>query len=87
MVAILIGMAVRNTVGLHLVFAQGIDFCIHRLLRLGIILMGIRLSFLAVVGDRRLRDSHCDGGRPDRHVGDLLCHPLARVVRKVGDPD
>ena len=49
MVAILIGMAVRNTVGLHLVFAQGIDFCIHRLLRLGIILMGIRLSFLAVV--------------------------------------
>ncbi len=49
MVAIVVGILVRNTVGLHSVFVPGVNFCLKKLLRLGIILMGIRLSFLDVV--------------------------------------
>jgi len=49
MVAILIGLAVRNLAGLHRVFGPGVDFCVKKVLRLGIILMGIRLSVLEVM--------------------------------------
>ncbi|MBI4199274.1 MAG: putative sulfate exporter family transporter [Chloroflexi bacterium] len=44
MVAIILGMIVRNTVGVPRWALPGIDFCLRRLLRLGIIFMGIRLS-------------------------------------------
>ncbi len=44
LVAIVLGMVVRNTVGLSTVFAPGVTFCLKKLLRLGIILLGIRLS-------------------------------------------
>ena len=44
MAAILIGLVVGNLARLPTSFAPGVSFCLTRLLRLGIILMGIRLS-------------------------------------------
>ena len=49
LVAIVLGMIVRNTVGLAPVFAPGVTFCLKKLLRLGIILLGIRLSIVDVL--------------------------------------
>lgn len=49
MVAILLGMAVVNTIGVKPVFAPGLSFAMKKMLRLGIILVGIRLSALDVV--------------------------------------
>jgi uncharacterized integral membrane protein (TIGR00698 family) len=48
LLAIILGMAVRNTIKIHPAFDPGIQFCLARLLRLGIIFLGIRLSLLAV---------------------------------------
>lgn len=45
MVAIIAGLLVRNTVGVAGVFQPGVGFCLKKLLRLGIIMLGIRLSF------------------------------------------
>jgi len=47
--AILIGLVIRNTVGVPAIMAPGVDFCLKKLLRLGIILLGIRLSLIAVL--------------------------------------
>jgi len=47
--AIIIGLAIRNLVKLPKLFEAGISFGIKKLLRLGIILMGIRLSILSVL--------------------------------------
>ena len=44
MVALILGMAVGNTLKLPAVFEQGLQFSVKRILRLGIILLGIRLS-------------------------------------------
>ena len=49
LVAIVLGMVVRNTVGLPAIFEPGVSFCLRKLLRLGIIMMGIRLSILDVL--------------------------------------
>ncbi len=49
LVAIVIGIAIRNTIGLAPVFAPGVAFSLKKLLRLGIILLGIRLSILDVL--------------------------------------
>ena len=49
MVAIVIGLVVRNTLGLPEIFKPGVDFCVKKILRFGIILMGIRLSILELV--------------------------------------
>ncbi|RST75586.1 putative sulfate exporter family transporter [Siminovitchia acidinfaciens] len=43
-VAILLGILIRNTAGLHSVFMQGISFSVKYALRAGIILLGLRLS-------------------------------------------
>jgi uncharacterized integral membrane protein (TIGR00698 family) len=48
LVAILLGLAIRNTVGLPSVFELGLHLCLKRLLRLGVALLGIRLSLGAV---------------------------------------
>ena len=48
LVAIVLGMLIRNTVGLKDVFAPGVAFSLKKLLRLGIILLGIRLSLIDV---------------------------------------
>lgn len=46
LMAIVIGFALGNTLRIPERFAPGIAFCVSKLLRLGIILMGIRLSVL-----------------------------------------
>lgn len=48
-VAILLGLLVKNTVGVPASFQPGIKFSLNKLLRLAIILLGIRLSFFDVV--------------------------------------
>lgn len=49
LVAIVLGMLIRNTVGLADRFAPGVQYSLKKLLRLGIILLGIRLSILDVL--------------------------------------
>lgn len=49
LVAIVLGMLIRNTIGLREVFAPGVAFSLKKVLRLGIILLGIRLSVLDVL--------------------------------------
>lgn len=44
MMAILSGILIRNTISLPTHFEPGIRFCLVRILRLGIVLLGIRLS-------------------------------------------
>jgi uncharacterized integral membrane protein (TIGR00698 family) len=48
MTAIVIGLVVGNAVEIPVIFAPGVSFCLTKLLRLGIILMGIRLSVFDV---------------------------------------
>ncbi|WP_432354179.1 YeiH family protein [Sporosarcina sp. A2] len=43
-VAIIIGIIIRNTVGLHIVFMEGVAYSVKYALRAGIILLGLRLS-------------------------------------------
>jgi uncharacterized integral membrane protein (TIGR00698 family) len=49
MVALLIGLAIRNAIGLPHVYEGGLKFCLRHVLRLGIMLLGLRLSLQAVV--------------------------------------
>src|SRR5512143_2939701 len=44
LVAVLLGLLIRNTVGVPAQFEPGCKFALHRILRLGIILLGLRLS-------------------------------------------
>ncbi|MCC6681875.1 MAG: putative sulfate exporter family transporter [Phycisphaeraceae bacterium] len=44
--AVLLGVVIRNTVGLPAIYEKGLALCLKRVLRLGIILLGIRLSLL-----------------------------------------
>ena len=46
--AIVIGLVLANSVRLGPAFKPGLDFCVKKVLRLGIVLVGIRLSLLAV---------------------------------------
>jgi uncharacterized integral membrane protein (TIGR00698 family) len=48
-IAILLGLLIRNTVTVPASFQPGIKFALQRLLRLAIILLGIRLSFGEVI--------------------------------------
>jgi len=48
-VAILAGILIRNVIGVHSILKPGISYCLKKLLRLGIIMMGIRLSIYAVL--------------------------------------
>ena len=48
MLAILLGVAIRNLAGLPESFAPGLHFALNRVLRLGVALLGIRLSLSAV---------------------------------------
>lgn len=49
LVAIILGLVVRNTIKLPRAFSPGIAFGLKKLLRLGIILLGIRLSIFAIL--------------------------------------
>jgi uncharacterized integral membrane protein (TIGR00698 family) len=48
-VAVLLGLAVANTIGTAAVFRPGLAFAVRRVLRLGIILVGVKISFFDVV--------------------------------------
>lgn len=48
-VAIIIGLIIRNFIGLHESLKEGVNFSVKVILKLGIILLGIRLSFLDVI--------------------------------------
>ncbi|MCZ7617380.1 MAG: putative sulfate exporter family transporter [Myxococcota bacterium] len=45
--AILLGLAIRNVLGLPIVYDAGLRLCVKRLLRVGVALLGIRLSLAA----------------------------------------
>jgi uncharacterized integral membrane protein (TIGR00698 family) len=49
LIAIIIGIGVRNIRPMPLIFNDGIRFSINRLLRIGIICIGIKLSFLDIL--------------------------------------
>jgi uncharacterized integral membrane protein (TIGR00698 family) len=44
LVALLFGLAIRNSIGLPTVYEGGLKFCLRHVLRLGIMLLGLRLS-------------------------------------------
>ena len=48
-VTILAGILIRNLIGVHSIFQPGISFSLKKVLRLGIIMMGIRLSIYDVL--------------------------------------
>src|SRR5699024_3734593 len=57
-VAIILGILIRNTVGLHLIFKEGTALSVKYALRLVIILLGLRLSLVEALklgawGDRK----------------------------------
>ena len=47
--AVILGLLIRNIFGLPLIFKDGVIFSIHFMLKFGIVLLGIRLSFLDVL--------------------------------------
>jgi len=47
LVAILLGLAIRNTIGLPSVYEPGLQLALKKILRIGVALLGIRLSFMA----------------------------------------
>jgi uncharacterized integral membrane protein (TIGR00698 family) len=49
LIAIVLGMLVRNTLGLPARLAPGVRLCVTKLMALGIVLMGARLDFYEVV--------------------------------------
>lgn len=51
MVALVLGLAIRNAIGLPAVYEGGLKFCLRGVLRLGIMLLGLRLSLTAVGKD------------------------------------
>jgi len=48
-VAIIIGIIIRNTMGLKSIFTSGVSFAVKYALRAGIVLLGLRLSLLEAV--------------------------------------
>ncbi len=48
LIAILLGLLIRNTIGIPTVYEAGLQLCLKRILRIGVALLGIRLSLGAV---------------------------------------
>ncbi|MGH8020079.1 MAG: YeiH family protein [Opitutaceae bacterium] len=48
LLTIVMGLAIRNLVGLPVAFQSGLIFCVKRVLRIGVALLGLRLSLTAV---------------------------------------
>ena len=48
LVAILLGLLIRNTIGIPVIYDAGLQLCLKRILRVGVALLGIRLSLSAV---------------------------------------
>ncbi len=50
LLAIGLGLAIRNAIGLPAAYDAGLRFCVQRVLRVGVALLGLRLSLAAVGG-------------------------------------
>ncbi|NNE90640.1 MAG: putative sulfate exporter family transporter [Verrucomicrobiales bacterium] len=48
LVTVLLGLALRNAIGLPAKYRDGLNWCVKRLLRIGVALLGLRLSIAAV---------------------------------------
>jgi uncharacterized integral membrane protein (TIGR00698 family) len=48
-IAVVLGLLVRNIIGLPAVYEPGLKVCVRFLLRVGIVLLGLRLSLIAVI--------------------------------------
>lgn len=48
LLAVLLGLVIRNLVGLPKTFEQGLRLCLRRILRIGVALLGLKLSISAV---------------------------------------
>lgn len=48
LIAILGGLAIRNSIGLPAVFEQGLQLCVKKVLRIGVALLGMQLSLVTV---------------------------------------
>jgi uncharacterized integral membrane protein (TIGR00698 family) len=44
LLGIMIGIIIKNTIGVNKIFATGLDFNVKKILRIGIVILGIRLS-------------------------------------------
>lgn len=49
LMAMVVGILIRNLFNISVIFTPGINFCLKKILRLGIIMMGIRLSIFDVL--------------------------------------
>ncbi len=45
---VLLGLIVRNVAGLPAAYEKGLRLCVKRILRIGVALLGLRLSIVAV---------------------------------------
>ena len=45
-VVVLMGLGIRNLIGLPLIYSKGLQICLKRVLRIGIVMLGIRLSLM-----------------------------------------
>src|SRR5579859_2866621 len=50
-IAVLLGMALRNTIGVPKVYEEGLRLCLKTVLRLGIVVLGLTLSIKAMSHD------------------------------------
>lgn len=50
LVVVLLGLAMRNVIGIPVAFEDGLRFCIKRILRIAVALLGLRMSLAAVGG-------------------------------------
>ncbi len=48
LIAIVAGLAIRNSIGLPRVFEDGLQLCVKRVLRVGVALLGLQLSLVSV---------------------------------------
>ena len=67
--AVALGLIVRNTVGVPAAYEAGLRLCMRAVLRVGIVIMGLTLSIMAVGKDALIRPA--GHGLHDRHRDDL----------------
>lgn len=83
-VAVVLGLIVANTVGVRRTFLPGLDFAMKKVLRLGIILVGIKLSVVDVLKVGSLGIPVVAALVTFGLVGTLLLARWAKVSRNLG---
>ena len=87
LLAILGGLAIRNTVGLPPAYERGVQLAVRRLLRVGVALLGIRLSLGTALGDRDRRASDRRALHRGRAGGRGHAEPRLRRSAAARPPD